>query len=367
MAEILPQDKITEAKAWLHDVFIWGGLASTPKRAVSMDKYRYMYGTSADNFRNDPKDPSSKKYRDAAKTVCACIKNRQVETQRFLAFDKAIELLSQCHFLPDLTALRGNVKESAETLCKFIAWFCNENNLVYDNKNTSVEEMKQIKNTLIGKTLWDNFLYAKDAIPELNTNKGSSSTSSTSSSTSSSSATTASSDTGTPQATTVKQGGAAGHTLYRNNARGILTTGKLTNISNTGAVYWIKGEWTTPRSTDPKLHVKPQWAHTPLYVDYGSGQGYNDCILYFASEGAARNFLGLADAHKPNSVKRLYIRTCSEDKNGYVEVETEFGNAYIKASKLHEDIEEDLTEDKKETKVSNREIAEKILDGFFRD
>jgi len=107
-----------------------------------------MYGTHPDNFRaNDPK------YRDAARAVCACITSRKVETQRFLAFDAAIELLSQCSFLPDLNANRGYVREDPKTICSFIAWFCAENNLVYNNKNTSVEEMKQIKNTLIGAAL----------------------------------------------------------------------------------------------------------------------------------------------------------------------------------------------------------------------
>ena len=107
-----------------------------------------MYGTHEDNFRRD--DP---KYRNAAKTVCACITSRKVETQKFLAFDEAIKTLSLCTFLPDLTISKGYIIATPELICAFIAWFCDENKLVYNNINTSVEEMKQIKNTLIGKTL----------------------------------------------------------------------------------------------------------------------------------------------------------------------------------------------------------------------
>ena len=195
-----------------------------------------MYGTHEDNFRKD--DP---KYRNAAKTICTCIMSRKVETQRFLAFDAAIKTLSQCSFLPDLTSSRGYVREKPETLCAFIACFCDENKLVYNNINTSVEEMKQIKNTLIGATLWDNYLFARDHTPENNPNKGpinintnapANSTAQTTSTTS-----TPSGNTGTPTTTTVKTGGAAGHTLYRSNASGILTQGKLTNISNGYYVY----------------------------------------------------------------------------------------------------------------------------------
>ena len=76
-----------------------------------------MYGTHEDNFRRD-----ESKYRDAVKTICSCITSRKAETQRFLAFDAAIKLLSQCSFLPDLTLSKGYVKESPETLCAFIAF-----------------------------------------------------------------------------------------------------------------------------------------------------------------------------------------------------------------------------------------------------
>ena len=362
MADLLPQNKIAEAKAWLHDVFIWGGLVTTPKRAVPTENYRYMYGTHSDNYRlNEPK------YREAAQIICSCIKNRQAETKRFLAFDNAIQTIAPCHFLPDLSATRGNVREGPDTLCAFIAWFCASNNLVYNNKNTSVEEMKQIKNTLIGKTLWDNYLFAVGNTPENRPadTKATIGGSSVQQDSNTAAQQTASSN-GIATPTTPSTGGPAGHTLYRRNAAGILTTGKLTGISNNNYVYWIGGEFVKPGKTEPKLHVKPQYSSTPLKVNYGSGQGYNDCILYFASEGAARNFMGIADASKPSSVKSLRIKKIGEDKNGYVEVDTEFGNAYIKASKLHEEVEEDL-ENKEEKIYNHKEVAEAYFDGFFKD
>ena len=363
---LLSTTEIKKAKAWLHDVFIWGGWASTPQRTVPIENYRYMYGTHEENFRKD--DP---KYQDAAKTICACIKHRTVETQRFLKFDAAINTISQCSFLPDLEIKRGYVRENPDTLCAFIAWFCEENNLVYNNINTSVEEMKQIKNTLIGKTLWDNYLFARDHIPENNPNKGTinisahADTGNSNTSTTQSTSTT-STQSGTPTATTVKTGGAAGHTLYRNNASGIITKGKLTDIARNHYMYWIGGEFTNPGKTQPKLHVKPQGGKSPLKVDYGSGQGYNDCILYFVSEQDARNFMSVADANKPNKVKYLQLKKIGEDKNGYVEVSTEFGNAFIKASKLHEEVEEDL-ENKEEKTYNYKEVAEAYFDGFFKD
>jgi len=358
---ILPADKVKEAKAWLHDVFVWGGLASTPKRAIPIDQYRYMYGTHTDNFRlND------KQFREAAVTICNCIKDRFVETKRFLEFDKAIKTISRCHFIPDLSSNKGNAVEPPEVLCAFIAWFCAENKLVYNNKTTSVEEMDQIKKTVIGSVLWDNYLFAKDRIPEDNPNKEIVGNVGNANNINQDPTPAPQAASGTAAATQVKQGGPVGHTLYRNNAGGILTTGKLTGISNNGYVYWIGGEFTKPGKTQPKLHVKPQYSKPPLKVDYGSGQGYNDCILYFASQQAAQNFMGIADAHKPSKVKVLYLKKIGEDKNGYVEVETEFGNAYIKASKLHEEVEEDL-ENKEDNTVSNKDVWEAYKEGFFSE
>ena len=84
-------------------------------------------------------------------------------------------------------------------------------------------------------------MFAKDHTPENNPNKGhiniNIDTPNASSAQANSTTSTPSGSNGTPAATTVKTGGAAGHTLYRNNASGILTQGKLTNISNGYYVY----------------------------------------------------------------------------------------------------------------------------------
>ena len=77
--------------------------------------------------------------------------------------------------------------------------------------------------------------------------------------------------------------------------------------------------------------------------------------------------MSIADANKPSKVKSLRLKKIGEDKNGYVEVDTEFGHAYIKASKLHEEVEEDLEENKEEKKYNYKEVAEAYFEGFFKD
>ncbi|MBP5469605.1 MAG: hypothetical protein J6Z11_10220 [Candidatus Riflebacteria bacterium] len=86
--------------------------------------------------------------------------------------------------------------------------------------------------------------------------------------------------------------------------------------------------------------------------------------------------MGKALAAKPNEIKSLQVKAQSADKEGYVEVETEFGRAYIVATKLHEDIQEAVKIDEVEQKyvdmfpqvVSNKELWEdETFDNFFKD
>lgn len=241
-----------------------------------------------------------------------------------------------------------------EQLARILANMCAKAQIYWDATTHTAQELEYFKKTTFGAALWEFYCFNTQEEPKAKT-------------TAPKSTSAASTGTATPN---------AGHTLERSNARGILSTQKLTNISGgKGVVYWIGGEFVSndpskPPKTQPKLHVKPQDAKTPLKVDYGSGQGYNDCILYFTSEAAAKNFMNSADAHKPNKVKSLQIKKIGEDKNGYDIVETEFGRAYIKASKLKEALEP-VTEEvqpqktKEEYEAAINEAMDKLV-AFMR-
>ena len=93
-------------------------------------------------------------------------------------------------------------------------------------------------------------------------------------------------------------------------------------------------------------------------------------MLFFGSDILAKDFRDKAWAGKPADITELDVVSTREDSNGYVEVITEFGNAYIVASKLHEEVEEELKEDKNEnipykSKISNREAAREFFKNFF--
>jgi len=386
----------------LHDIFVWGGLTATPKRVVPIEKYKYMYGTHPSNFRTqnitidamgNQQDNTAtvNASKAAAKTVCDFIVNRTVETQRFQKLDKALEFFSKASFLPDLKATSGYVTKPAEELAKYIVWFCKKNNWVFNNKNTSREEMQFVcNNTIIGKVIWDNYLFAKDRIPEIDPDRikaDSEKPADTPKPVDAPKSTDAPKPQATPQPQpsqpsqpTVGANGKlpdgtkqsnANHTLYRSNANGLAHPDKpkVNQIGVNGKVYKIVGiKENVP--TKITLNVKPRHAATPLNVNYGVGTGWNDCMLFFGSDILANDFRDKAWAGKPSDITELTVVSTREDTNGYVEVITEFGNAYIVASKLHEEVEEELKEDKNEnipykSKISNREVVKEFFKDFF--
>ena len=101
--------------------------------------------------------------------------------------------------------------------------------------------MKQIKNLQIGKTLWDNYLFAVGNTPENRPNDntlGDSVKKAAPADTANQTIKTApATPAGNSTPTTPSNSGPSGHTLYRKNAAGILTQGKLTDISSNGFVY----------------------------------------------------------------------------------------------------------------------------------
>lgn len=94
MAAILTQNEISVAKAWLHDIFVWGGVAS-PMRVLTVSKYRYMYGQHPDNDRRA-------QYQPYAKTICDAILQRRVDVKAFNEYDEALKQLSIRAFSPNL-------------------------------------------------------------------------------------------------------------------------------------------------------------------------------------------------------------------------------------------------------------------------
>ncbi len=239
-------------------------------------------------------------------------------------------------------------KLSKNFICRLIANICAKNEIFWDDTQHSPEELRYFIATPMGKALWDFRCFVSQEPEQVKIPKATS--------------------TGVTSRTSSGSSGAtsSGSKLNLQNAGGLVSTQK--EILNTPDMYWIDGTFTNPGKTKPRLHVSPFNQSSPLTVKYGSGQGFDDCVLFFDDFKKAMEFMAKADAAKPSSVSSLSLKRRKTDTNGYFKVNTQFGEAYIAAAKLHEMLEELEKENTASKEAVLEEIKEayKALDDFMK-
>lgn len=238
-------------------------------------------------------------------------------------------------------------KLKAKNIMKIFANICAKREIFWDDTAHTPQELDYFKKTPFGGLLWDfECFVSQEPAPVKTPTVG------TPKATNSSAA---------PRAPRAAAG--SGHTLYRNNAGGIVGTSK--DILTVPEMYCIMGEFNPAGKTKPKIHVSPQGQNAPLKVKYTSGQGFNDCILHFDSLAAANDFKAKCEANLPANVAFLQVKKLPTDPNGYVQVDTQYGPAWIKASKLHEEIIEDSETELVEDVVT--EEVEQFPESYYRE
>lgn len=239
----------------------------------------------------------------------------------------------------------------AKTFMKIFANICAKREIFWDDGEYTQFELDYFKKTPFGEILWDFRCFVSQEPDTVKMPK--------------SATTTASNGSSTPKAPRAT-GTGAGHTLYRNNAGGIIGTAK--DILTVSEMYCIMGEFNPKGKTSPKIHVSPQGKslNTPLQVKFTSGQGANDCILYFDDLAVANDFKTKCDANLPSNVAFLKVKKLPTDPNGYVKVSTNYGEAWIKASRLHEEIIEDEADVELVEEVVTEEV-EQLPESYYRE
>jgi hypothetical protein len=240
----------------------------------------------------------------------------------------------------------NSYKLKAKDIMKIFANVCAKREIFWDDTTHTPQELDYFKKTPFGEMLWDFRCFVSQEpdtikVPTASTPKTTNGT--------------------TPR--TPRAAAGSGHTLYRNNAGGIVGTSK--DILNVPEMYCIMGEFNPSGKTKPKIHVSPQGQGAPLKVKYTSGQGFNDCILHFDSLAAANDFKTKCEANLPANVAFLQVKKLPTDPNGYVQVDTQYGPAWIKASKLHEEIIEDSDTELVEDIVA--EEVEQLPESYYRE
>lgn len=370
MAINLSNNEKTIAQAWLHDVFVWGGLASAPKRPIPVNRYRYMYGTDPENFRQE-----NDEYRKAAVEVCNMIKQRVVETQHFKKYNDALNLLSRCYFTPDInsTNIHGHVQKTAPELATYVAWFCASHEFYWDNRNTTKYEMAEIKNTVLGQALYIGNCFVKQKDPDEKKPEEQTAAKADKAP--------AKQDTPAPASQPAQQGDTGKQPKNPFKARGPLsnvavdligTPGHKTALS--GDIFCINAiDQTTNKALEDCAYIRPvedknqdkyKIGNTNKLL-FGKAKGYGYCQIYWQNKADADNYLKSVNW---SDLTSMYVGVAKKkaNSNGYFAIGTQYGPAYISAEKLNEELEEEVITEKKSS-ISNKEKWERLENAFNRD
>lgn len=295
---------------------------------------------------------------DACSVIYKAIVDRLWDTTNHL--DQYFNTLANIQYLniPNSgnNAAKDIYKLKVSELCGIFANICARKEIFWDDSEYTSHELEYFKKTKFGEALWNFRCFVSQEPDKVKMPSQSNSTADPKKSSSRSATRSTSGSTG------------AGHTLYRNNAGGIIGASK--DILAGPYVYCIMGEFNPAGKTKPKIHVSPQGQSAPLKVKYTSGQGHNDCILYFDNLADADAFKLKCEASLPSNIAYLAVKKIAVDPNGYVKVDTNYGQAWIKASKLHEEVmsenvdlmEDIMAEINSKPAMSYKEAAEALTE-----
>lgn len=316
------------ARSWLHDVFLAGKI---------LDESRAKRADDSDRFYN--------RYSNKSRIVAACedICN-EILNRSFKDVQNSLIYVSNYYFYKDFNNTK-TISKGSSVLASYIAWFCKENGLYWDDTMATTYEVELFEKTDLGQAVKDFGCYISMVKPAKTTKKVSTTSG-------------AGTKSGQPKNGYKASGGQS------SNVRNLIgTPGVKINISGTEA-YCIEGV-NANTSKIPAAYIKPLSSSgasgNTNKVFIGDPSGYTDCKLFFAVYTDALNFLSECDNHNitPSNISNLQVVKAKIDKNGYFEVGTEFGPAFIKASKLNEELME-AYEEHTNAKVRAEEMIKKL-------
>lgn len=312
MALILSNDDLTLYKSWMKNIFLAYGVkdGGDPEYLYWKSQYQTV--------------------KQACKNIIDTIVNLKFETDNYQPAATAIEYLSNSN---GYYRVPGDGKTEywlkPKQVAQFIAYFCFEHKIYWDDAVHTKYELDYFKKTELGAALWkadcfisqQNDLRAKQAKLDAKHDKMLATDNTTSTPKA-------------PRAASSNNGPAkSGRTISLQNCAGLVSAQK--EVPSAYKMLFIQGEWTSPKKTTPRIFVTPNNGVSPLKVNLGSGQGFDDCVLMFDDITKANAFLAQC-LDLRTDVINLTLRKQTTDPNGYFRVNTQFGEAFIKAARLGE-------------------------------
>lgn len=357
MATILSPEQINFAKGFIHDIV----LAATPGRQPTAPRTSYMLTgfTSYNNFIS------------GAKIIFKGLIERRCETNEFSNYVSAINKLAGFPVVPwDAKYYSEAKKKQPEMISKYITWFCDLNNLLWDDSNASTYEMDQIKNTILGSALWKGKCFVSQRAPK-----------------------TRKSSKATPTANTTTAGSVSQQSTQTTQqlspfkARGALSSVALDLIGTPGqkvylqgTVYCILGSDAAGKILEDCAYIRPVEDVPPEKSKYaisdgqkftnkvlfGKAKGNGYCTCFFNNITDANNFLQKLNTKNisNSNIANISVYSKKAVPNGYYEIGTEFGSCFISAVKLNEEFDTTLQEEL--ISESDLDAAKKFDDLFLK-
>lgn len=322
MAKKLTSVELTWKQPVLHDIFEAGGLLKRPVRTSGKNRVAIVGRESA------------------AKIICDEISFRNFD---FHKTDLALgHLANYVSFMP--LHDRSKIKTLTEKqLANIIAAFCAEQEIFWDDINThrTTVEMDTYRKSYLGAACWD----FKCFLSQQATKKPATSSS---------------------RASTPRVAGAGPKSGYKSSGP---KSGEIKGLIGKPGEKIIFGGITNLAvicctSSKPKgqyVFIDPVAIKADINkVKLGDPSGYTSCKLFFDSVSTAETAIEIIkrDMTIPEHITDFVIKKQPADPNGYFKVDTEVGPAYIKASKLNEEITEEMTDASKVTKSRFPEIMD---------
>lgn len=223
----------------------------------------------------------------------------------------------------------GWLYRSPAILAKYIAWFCLENDIIWDDTNVTTNEMDAYKQTILGGILIAAGCFASTQAAAQTAN------------------------TTTSKAPSARQPGQPPVNSYKSSGAHSQDIPNLVGQANQKAnfnqpLFCVEADkvgkntpcaFITPIKTSQSGVVKVSKTAAET-INFGSGNGYTDCCLWFILQTDAQKLVTFCqNSPKFNKKYTNFHIAKGLDNNGYFMVTTEAGPAYIQAKKLNEALE----------------------------
>lgn len=252
----------------------------------------------------------------------------------------------------DLNAMRQllprKFAEPRKTLAEGLAKLCREQDIFWDDSRRSTYEMDEFtQHTVFGKALYDYYCFASqqddaDAVLQSKSKPRSKKAA------------------GTPPANNFKATGP-----QSGNARGLVgQPGQKFRLYS--PIYCIEAINANTKASAVTAFIRPldpigSGANNANKVFVGTANGYGYCTCYFQDPQEADAFMGKINA-SPSTVRsfQLQVRKKSAKSNGYFRISTEFGDVYVSAAKLNENVVE------AKGPAKERQLSDEYVEAFFK-